>query len=224
MIKKIYAYIIWSLSKILFFEVKKSKYSKIRIVNWILFGNEKLRTNYDLNSNSIVFDLGGYKGDFVDSIYSIYKCKVFVFEPFSSYFNIIVNRFSSEESIKIFNYGLSNKNSIEKLYISEEGSSTINKLSTDFEEIKLVNFFEFINDNKIEKIDLIKINIEGGEYDLLDAIVENPFINKISNLQIQFHDFVPDAELRMNKIKSQLDQTHFLTYEYPFIWENWRKR
>lgn len=36
------------------------------------------------------------------------------------------------------------------------------------------------------------------------------------------HDFVPDAKRRMQKIQAALSRTHNLTYQYPFVWENWR--
>jgi hypothetical protein len=43
----------------------------------------------------------------------------------------------------------------------------------------------------------------------------------VSNVQVQFHDFVPDAERRMRRIQEKLGKTHSLTYQYLFVWENW---
>ena len=78
--------------------------------------------------------------------------------------------------------------------------------------------------NKIERIDLMKMNIEGGEYDLLDHLIETGFIRNIENIQVQFHDFVPEAKQRMMKIQKELSKTHRLTYQYIFVWENWRRK
>ena len=72
-------------------------------------------------------------------------------------------------------------------------------------------------------IDLMKINIEGAEYDLLEHLIENKFVENIKDIQVQFHDFVPNAEARMKNIQAGLSKTHYLTYQYPFVWENWRK-
>ena len=69
---------------------------------------------------------------------------------------------------------------------------------------------------------MLKINIEGGEYDLLESILESNIQNKIINFQIQFHDFVPNSEIRMKKIQDKLSQTHQITFNYPFVWENWK--
>ena len=70
----------------------------------------------------------------------------------------------------------------------------------------------------------MKINIEGGEYDLLEHFLESGFIKNINNIQIQFHDFIPNAEERMKKIQYELEKTHSLTYQYPFVWENWQRK
>jgi hypothetical protein len=92
------------------------------------------------------------------------------------------------------------------------------------EEILLKDVSAFINSNEIGEIDLMKINIEGGEYDLLDRIVNTGVVKQIKNIQVQFHDFVPNAEKRMPNIQEKLSLTHELTYQYLFVWENWKRK
>lgn len=58
--------------------------------------------------------------------------------------------------------------------------------------------------------------------DLLEYLVKFPYISQITNLQIQFHDFVANAHARMLHIQNELSKTHVLTYQFPFIWENWK--
>ncbi len=73
------------------------------------------------------------------------------------------------------------------------------------------------------KIELLKLNIEGGEYELLESLLENDCITYFKNIQVQFHDFLFDnAKERMTKIQEQLSKTHELTYQYEFVWENWK--
>jgi hypothetical protein len=96
-------------------------------------------------------------------------------------------------------------------------------LYNSIEKIKLVKYYDFINDNKIDHIDLIKINIEGSEYELLEHIIENNLHVKIKNLQIQFHKIFNDSEEKREKIRKSLSLTHKLTYDYTFVWENWEK-
>jgi hypothetical protein len=51
-------------------------------------------------SESIVFDLGGYHGEFAEKIYNKYQCSIYVFEPVKEHFNIIRSKFSGN-SIKM---------------------------------------------------------------------------------------------------------------------------
>ena len=67
----------------------------------------------------------------------------------------------------------------------------------------------------------MKVNIEGGEYDLLEGLIENGLTARIRNIQVQFHDFVPNAYERMKNIQLSLSKTHKITYQFEFVWENW---
>jgi FkbM family methyltransferase len=184
-------------------------------------GDNTLRLDYDLNDNSIVFDLGGYHGGWAKNIIDIYNCNIYIFEPFINYFNLIKDKFNSNDKVKIYNFGLSNKTSEELLYISEDGSSIFQKNNNAI-KINLVDINNFLQEEKLTQIDLIKINIEGSEYDVLEQLIQSDYINNIKNIQVQFHKFVENAENRRNEIRKKLSETHYETYCYEFVWENWR--
>lgn len=86
---------------------------------------------------------------------------------------------------------------------------------------KLIDFFDYIMEYKIEHIDLMKVNIEGEEYNLMEYILENNYVNNIRNIQIQFHANVENYLERMITIQNKLRNTHVQTYCFPTIWENW---
>ena len=186
-------------------------------------GDNTHRINYNLNQDSIVFDLGGYIGEWSDKIQKKYNSKIYIFEPVFKYFSDLKQTFEFKENIKIYNFGLSDKTHDTEI-IHDGASSSVFLQDGEKEKIKLINFEEFINSEKIENIDLIKINIEGGEYELLDFILENNLQTKINNLQIQFHKMFDDCEIRRNNIREKLGKTHKLTYDYTFVWENWEKK
>ena len=55
-------------------------------------GDETLRLNYpNLNSSSIVFDVGGYLGDFAFLINEKYDCTVFLLNRILNFMNIVYN-------------------------------------------------------------------------------------------------------------------------------------
>lgn len=183
-------------------------------------GGENLRYQYDLNENSIVFDLGGYKGEWSSEIFARFQPFIYIFEPVKEYAENLNKKFYKNKKIKIFPFALSNRNQEGIIYQNNDSSSLFIDNGIP-QNISLLNGTEFIKDYNIKTIDLMKINIEGGEYDLLDNLIESGSIKAINNIQVQFHDFVPEAENRMKRIQSELKRTHHLTYQYEFVWENW---
>lgn len=181
---------------------------------------ELLRLQYDLNDNSIVIDCGGYKGQWASDIYAMYNCTIHIFEPVKEFADKTKKRFLKNNKIFVHKIGLSNINKKEKICLNNDSTSLFKK-DGEYQEIQLVKISEFFKKNNINIIDLIKINIEGGEYDLLNDLIEANLIKNIKNIQVQFHNFVPEAEKRMKKIQEILKSTHHITYQYPFVWENW---
>ena len=81
-----------------------------------------------------------------------------------------------------------------------------------------------MNNENINTVKLMKLNIEGGEYDILEYLIKTGNITRFENLQIQFHD-IPEinGEQRMIKIQNELQKTHELEWAYrPFIHESWK--
>ena len=78
------------------------------------------------------------------------------------------------KSIQVFPYGLSSKDEIRQMSVCGDSSSVFIE-SEDALDIKLVDIKRFIEEHKIKHIDLIKINIEGGEYELLERLIEVGF-------------------------------------------------
>jgi FkbM family methyltransferase len=184
-------------------------------------GDLRYRYDYDLNKDSIVFDVGGYEGTFSKKINDDFGCNIFIFEPMKYYHDLILNKFIFDPNIKVHNFGLSKLTEDIKIFHSGDASS-IFKESDSYEIVTLKNISDFINDNNITKIDLLKINIEGSEYDLLERLIECDKLNIIDNIQVQFHSFVPNCVERRNSIREHLRKTHDETYCYEFVWENWK--
>ena len=186
-------------------------------------GDERLTFNYKLNRNSIVFDVGGYKGEFCEKIFSKFKCNVYVFEPHPVFFEALKKKFNSNKKIKVFNYGLSDSNN-EIIFYDQENGSSFYKIGNKTLLCRVKKFSSVFEENRIKKIDLIKINIEGGEYSLMNNIIETNLIDKINHFQIQFHDFINDAVQKRASIISLLMKTHELKWCYEFVWESWSKK
>ena len=49
-------------------------------------GDSELRLNYNLNEDSVVVDLGGFKGDWSALISEKYSCNIHIFEPVREFY------------------------------------------------------------------------------------------------------------------------------------------
>ncbi|MEM7514286.1 MAG: FkbM family methyltransferase [Bacteroidota bacterium] len=204
---------------------------RITLKEWYkIQGDNSLRVEYPLFDNSVVWDVGGFRGDWAAEILARYGCHLSIFEPVSAFGEILEKRFGRNQKVQLFFYGLSGKNEKVNFNVIEESStSLLSKEPTkwqdqSFEEVELKSFSDCLAHHSPEGIDLIKVNIEGGEYDLLEHILEKDLASKIKFIQVQFHNFIPDAEKRMKSIQNKLRETHELTYQYPFVWESWARK
>lgn len=196
---------------------------ELMLEKWKAEGDDyTLRFDYDLDVDSLVLDLGGYRGQWTSDLYSRYCCRILVFEPVSSFYEKIKDRFKFNDDIEVYQHGLGGISCKAVIHICADGSS-IFKSGQSSEEIEIIDIKEWFENMNIREVDLVKINIEGGEYELLERMIETGIIKMIDSLQVQFHEISVDSDRRMKKIQQDLEETHFPTYQYKFVWENWKR-
>ncbi len=193
-------------------------------LKWIIIsGDKKGHKKYNLDSGSIFFDIGGYKGEFTDSVFNEFNCSCYIFEPHPDQASYLDKKFSTNEKVEVYNFGLYHTNSKEYLTDDLSSSKITNKETGLFIEFR--DIYEVINDLGINKIDLMKINIEGAEYKLLDRIIDTGLINNINHLQIQFHKKdIENPEYKREKAISKLSETHNNIWSYYYVWERWSNK
>ena len=192
--------------------------------SWVAVNGDKtLRQEYGIRPNSVVLDVGGFEGQWASDIYSRYRCTIHIFEPIPGNAARIAKRFEHNSDISVHPIAIGGFTRNAVLTIDRDASSLF-KSSDRCVEIPVEAFSEWYNRMGLSKIELMKINIEGAEYELLENMIETGVINYVEHIQVQFHDFIDDAERRMANITSRLRLTHLPTYRYRFVWENWRLR
>ena len=185
-------------------------------------GDNTHRMNYDLNENSVVLDLGGFHGEWANKIWHKYNCFIYVFEPIPNLYEYINERFKDNEKIKVFNFGISDVDKTIGITLNNDGSSFYLE-GQDKVECSVKSVYKFFVENNIKKVDLMKINIEGDEYPVMKSLLDTGLIDRIDNIQVQFHDFIPNCVELRESIHERISKTHELTYNYEFVWENWKK-
>lgn len=180
-----------------------------------------------INSDSVVFDVGGDTGIWSKQVYSKYKSKMIIFEPNPESLKVLKKNFEGTDA-RIMPYGLSGKN--DKVQLSMDGmGSSIFSASPKYDqsekiEIVLRDVKEVIEELGIDSFDMIKINIEGGEYDLLESMLNNKLIDKFKIVRVQFHEWIPGAYKMRRKIVKKMKKTHKVEWSYPMTWESWIRK
>jgi FkbM family methyltransferase len=187
-------------------------------------GEHTHRLRYDLTEQSLVIDVGGYQGQWSSDIYAMYQPTIHVFEPVKQFADDLKRRFQRTANIHVHQVGLSAANQPATIFLADNASSLFLDAGRGREAITLVNANEWLASQGIAAIDLLKIHTEGAEYDLIEHLIETGWIPRIRDLQVQFHDYAPNAHARLDRIRRTLGTTHDLTYQYSFLWENWRRR
>jgi len=185
-------------------------------------GGDSTHLYFDLNEDSVVFDVGSYEGDYYNQLMlrNKHTLRIHAFEPVQSFY-----RYSSEhlpDSVTLHNFALGDSNST--FEISVDGNSSSQFTSGSKETCSKVRFRDFVIENNIDDISLIKINIEGGEYELLNEIIDSKFINKVDRILVQFHYLAVNPISDRAKIIERLKETHELVFSYPFVWECWKRK
>jgi FkbM family methyltransferase len=202
-----------------------------RVIEWVRGGyGRTLGLDYPLGPDSLVLDVGGYEGQWASDLFSRYCCRVEVFEPVSTFADAIQRRFEHNARISVHRVGLAATDRREQLFTRGPGSSlfrapgAVLDSAGSVEQIQLVAADRFFQEHGYSVVDLMAVNIEGGEYELLEHLIDAGLVSRITDIQVQFHDFVPDARRRMHAIQQRLTRTHELTWQREFVFENWRRR
>lgn len=169
--------------------------------------------DYQLDPMSVVFDVGGYHGDFAKLIRDKYGCGVHVFEPVREHFSIIVEKFKNDPMIWPYNIALEDRNAEAQISLLDNSSSLYSE-SDKKEEIRIRDIIEFIGAFKLDRIDLLKMNCEGSEYPILSTLLENGWMPKVRNITVQFH--------ATSWVRSKFEENLLLTHNRLHHCDHWQ--
>lgn len=205
------------------FRVFYSTKSRSRFFWNLRSGDIKLSLDYPLSNESVVLVVGAFEGDYLNKLNNKFKCKVYAFEPVVDFFKILEKKFQHLDNVILINKGLSDKTEKVNFSIDNESSSVF----TDTEKrvlVHMISINDFFETHEIKHIDFIYMNIEGGEFVVLNELIKNGWIKNINHLQIQFHNVTENSRDERRKIRKELEKTHYCVFNFPFIWERWDKK
>ena len=164
------------------------------------------------------FDIGLAHGQEIKYCYDIYKklnipFNIYGIEAEEQSFDYCKKLYNNLENIKLFKYAISSSNEDNiKLYLQDneksikQGNSVYatkdNVLENNYQIVKAIKFSNFLKENNIDlnnSINIMRVNIEGAEWDLFNDLFENNLTNK-------FNIFLGAGQQDIWKVKELVDK------------------
>ena len=147
----------------------------------------------------IGIDCGANVGGITENI--LKECdEVYAFEPNPHAFKALQDKFKNNLNVTCFNKAVLDRNDTVKLYFHENsdqnevhwstGSSLLefkgNVSKDKFSEVEAVDLCEFI-DSLNSKIEILKIDVEGVEYEIINKLIDTGLIYNIAKVFVELH-------------------------------------
>lgn len=188
--------------------------------------NRDIMYEAPLKKGDIVLDLGAYHGKWTSRVHELYQPRIYMYEPDPPSVNKLKKMFDGNEDVELREYGLGARDEELEMIQKGMGSSFYGK-NTDGHKIVTLPVKDIareLDDLGYDEVDLIKMNIEGGEYDVMERLIETDWLPRVRIFMIQFHEWFDGAHGRHRRIERALRKTHDVAWKYPFIWEQWIRK
>jgi FkbM family methyltransferase len=180
-------------------------------MNYEEFFIDGIYDSYDVDNCKVVFDIGANVGLWTKYILSRNAKKVYCFEPNKKALNHLKNTLNNNQNVTIIDKAIYQENTSLKFYVNEENSLISSLIAESGHspsyDVTAITLEEAIKDSNEEKIDLIKIDVEGAEFGIIDTLSKE-IAEKIDSFLIEYHDMYFDNGMdkveTMNKRLKQL--------------------
>jgi len=187
--------------------------------------NNQLLHEADIDSNSIVIDAGAYTGEWAQEMLDRYNPVVHAFEPDPRNYSQLEKKAHANSRLIPHDFGLGDKNESVRMTLEYLGSTIFSdgndKKDVPSAEVEIRDIASTWEALAFDHVDLMKINIEGAEFPLLERMIELELLQNVGCFLIQFHEWHPGAYRRRRNIREALSKSHQLVWDYHFVWEKW---
>ena len=185
-----------------------------------------------ITENPVILDVGGNKGQSIKIFKQIFKNPIIhSFEPIKSEFDIMYQEFKDDVNVYLNNYALGEVSGEKKFNITTQtGASSFNQINnntewlkeraieyskhiddfTTSEKVKIFTLDEYCLNNKINHVDLLKIDTQGYENKVLQGGINNLKQNKVKAVLTEIiFDNVYDKYFAFSEIEKFLIPNNF---------------
>jgi FkbM family methyltransferase len=174
--------------------------------------------------SNLILDVGAHKGEYTDQLLKkLPNSRIYLFEPTKNLFEYLVNKYERNQNIHVENYSLSDSHGTKTIYYNSENDSqaTLTKREEPHRN-KYFNKTEIIKSTKLstfwkeelnnQRIDLLKLDIEGEEFVVLFDIKDN--LQNINLIQFEIGEANIATKTFFKNFWELLTDSKFEIYRY----------
>ena len=181
-------------------------------------GERLLLAGLQLAADALVIDAGGFAGEFTAEVAWRFGARSVVIEPIPAFAAALRERFGGNRRVRVIEAALGAAAGELALSIAGDGSSAFGAAPGATVRARVMDAAALVAE---EPPALLKLNIEGGEFEVLERLAAAGLLGPIRSLLIQFHRVVPEAEARRDRLRATLARTHREAFSHAFVWERW---
>ena len=174
-----------------------------------------LREDYGkMPDNSVIVDLGANIGAF--TVYATTTARnvtVLAYEPLTAYFdlmneNVAINK--QKESVKCFNIAVAGEMKPKTLYVKDTDfffPTFIGEQGQESIEVECTTLSNIIESNALDRVDVLKIDCEGAEYEILYS-TPLQYFERIREIRMEYH-ILDSGQRHIKRLREFLSETGY---------------
>ena len=201
-------------------EFDSSNYMWMEMFNSFVYddnGCDYERMGCFIKEGDVVLDVGGNIGIFAHRAELRGASKVFSFEPMTPTFNCLIKNKGPKTNVYKMAVGSENKwfsFNIHSDFTNVGGASKKDLISSENiiheEKVFMIDINEIFN-GLVDKIDFMKVDIEGGEVELLNAILDEN-LNSLRCLACEFHRMNEEFDIFQENFINRMSRLGFRSF------------
>lgn len=170
-----------------------------------------------------IVDVGGYHGEWASCILEGNPgARVHILEPVPAFHQSIAAKFAADQRVSTHRCGLGDAPRTDRISLDSDASSIHRQAgSAQLVDIRVEDAAVWLQTHAAEGVALMKLNVEGSEYQIIDRLSTSGAMRSIGVLLVQFHDFIPECDRLMRHAHALLRRTHRPVFRYRYVWERW---
>lgn len=190
--------------------------------NWNLYEDgEYLMIKTFIKEGDVIIDAGAHTGDWsslaLDHTHN--NCHLYSFEPVPFFYQKLVNKLGTKAYCLNCALGkMEYETTMNYYHIESEGCSSLfdrkvlSTIPVQKIDISVISLDSFCAINNIEKIDFLKIDTEGCEWDVLQGAERLISDNKIKFIQFEYGGTYPDANITLHQVYDYLTAHNYAIF------------